>query len=200
MSAFEHNWKPAGPSFHESFLPPFPPSHPGKGKEAALPDIDLPADNELSSDNSPLMCSSSSPNAAEAHSRKRSSRRPRRSVIVAKYRTRREPSRGQRPPMAARQYAPNPTGGLPQPLPSIYPPFGALPTPPPPPPPSPPPPPLHLKWCSHPPFGDHMIYFQLPLDSISWIKILPEAFPFHPSLCMMAPPIHMIICYIIIKQ
>ena len=75
---------------------------------------------------------SSSPNAAEAHSRKRSSHRPSRSVSVAKYRTRREPSRGQRLPMAARQYAPNPTEGLPQPLPSIYPPFGAPPPPPPP--------------------------------------------------------------------
>ena len=31
--------------------------------------------------------------------------------------------------MAARQDAPDPTGGLPQPLPSIYPPFGAPPTP-----------------------------------------------------------------------
>ena len=61
-------------------------------------------------------------------------------------------------------------------------------------------PPLHLKWCSHPPFGDHRICFPLPLDSISWITILLVAFPFHPSLCTMAPPIHMIICYIIIKQ
>ena len=109
--------------------PPFPPSHPGKGKEAALPDIDLPADDELSFGSSPLMRRSSSPNAAEAHSRKRPSRRPTRSVSVARYRMRREPSRGQRPPMAARQYAPDPTGGLPQPLPSIYPPFGAPPAP-----------------------------------------------------------------------
>ena len=107
--------------------PPFPPSHPSKGKEAALPDIDLLADDELSSGSSPLMRRSSSPNVAEVHSRKRPSRRPSRSVIVAKYRTRREPSRGQRPPMAARQYAPNPIGGLPTPLPSIYPPFGAPP-------------------------------------------------------------------------
>ena len=105
--------------------PPFPPSHPGKGKEAALPDIDLPADDELSSGSSPLMRRSSYPNVAEAHSRKRPSRRPSRSVSVVKYRTWREPSRGQRPPMDARQYVPNPTRGLPQPLPSIYPPFGA---------------------------------------------------------------------------
>ena len=82
--------------------PPFPPSHPSKGKEAALPDIDLPTDDELSSGSSPLMRRSSSPNAAEAHSRKRSSRWPSRSVSVARYRTRREPSRGQQPPMAAR--------------------------------------------------------------------------------------------------
>ena len=34
---------------------PFPPSRPGKGKEAATPDdIDLPTDDELSSDSSPL--------------------------------------------------------------------------------------------------------------------------------------------------
>ena len=82
--------------------PPFPPSHPGKGKEAALPDIELPADDELSSGSSPLMRRSSSPNAAEAHSRKRSSRRPSQFVSVARYRTWRELNRGQRPPMAAR--------------------------------------------------------------------------------------------------
>ena len=75
--------------------PPFLPSHPSKGKEAALPDIDLPADDELSFGSSPLMRLSSSPNIAEAHSRKRSSHRPSRSVSVARYRTRREPSRGQ---------------------------------------------------------------------------------------------------------
>ena len=113
--------------------PPFPSSRPGKGKEAALPDIDLPADDELSSVSSLLMRRSPSPNAAEAHSRKRSSRQPTRSVSVARYRMWREPSKGQRPPMAARQYAPDPTGGLPQPLPSVYPPFGAPPPPPPPP-------------------------------------------------------------------
>ena len=128
---------------------------------------------------------SSSPNAAEAHSRKRSSLRPGRSVSVVKYQTWREPSRGQRPPMAARKYAPNPTGGLP----NHYHPYIRLSEP-----------PLHLKWCSHPLFGDHRICFPLPLDSISWVTILPEAFPFHPSLCTIAPPIHMIICYIIIKQ
>ena len=34
---------------------PFPPSRPGKGKEVAVPnDIDLPADDELSSSSSPL--------------------------------------------------------------------------------------------------------------------------------------------------
>ena len=61
-------------------------------------------------------------------------------------------------------------------------------------------PPLHLKWCSHLPSGDHRICFPLPLDSISSITILPVAFPFRPSPCMMTPPIHTIICYIIIKQ
>ena len=61
-------------------------------------------------------------------------------------------------------------------------------------------PPLHLKWSSHPLFEDRRICFPLPLDSISWITILPVAFPFHPFPCTMAPPIHMIICYIIIRQ
>ena len=75
------------------------------------------------------MCRLSSLNAVEAQSRKRPSRRPTRSVSVTRYRTRKEPSRGRRPPMAARQYAPDPTGGLPQSLPSIHPPFGAPPAP-----------------------------------------------------------------------
>ena len=109
---------------------PFPSSRPGKGKEAIIPDdIDLPADDELSSSSSPLLHRSSFSNATEAHSRKRSSRRPSRSISVARHQTGREPSRGQQPPILAQQYAPNPTGGLPRPLPSIYPPFGATPTP-----------------------------------------------------------------------
>ena len=109
---------------------PFPPPRLGKGKEAATPyDIDLPADDELSSSSSPLLRRSSSPNAAKPHSRKRPSRRPSRSINTAIHRTQREPSRGPRPPMPAQQYAPDPTGGLPRPLPSMYPPFGATPAP-----------------------------------------------------------------------
>ena len=105
---------------------PFPPPRPGKGKEAATPyDIDLPADDELSSDSSPLLRRSSSPHVVEAHSRKRPSRRPSRSISTARHRTRREPSRGPRPPMPAQQHGPDLTGGLPRPLPSMYPPFGA---------------------------------------------------------------------------
>ena len=51
---------------------PLPPSHPDKGKEAAVPDdIDLPADDELSSNSSPLPRRSPSPNVTEAQSRKR---------------------------------------------------------------------------------------------------------------------------------
>ena len=105
-------------------LPPFPPSRPGKGKGAAVP-----ADNELSSDSSPLQRRSPYSNAAEAHSRKRPPRRSNRSVSVVRRRMQREPSRDQRPPMPAQQYVPDPTGGLPWPVPTIYPPFGATPTP-----------------------------------------------------------------------
>ena len=47
---------------------PLPPSRPGKGKEVIAPDdVDLPADDELSSGSSPLLRRSPSPNAAEAH-------------------------------------------------------------------------------------------------------------------------------------
>ena len=107
-------------------LPPFPPYRPGKGKEADVPDdIDLPTDDELSSGSSPLLRRSPSPNAAEAHSRKLPPRRSSRFVNVARRRARREPNRDQRPPMPARQYVPDPTGGLPRPVPAIYPPFGA---------------------------------------------------------------------------
>ena len=46
---------------------PFPPSRSGKGKEPAAPDdIDLPADDELSSGSSPLPRRAPSPNAVEA--------------------------------------------------------------------------------------------------------------------------------------
>ena len=106
---------------------PFPPSRPGKGKEATIPDdIDLPADDELSSGSSPLPCRSPSPKAAEAHSRKRSPCRPSRSISVTRHRTRRQPNRDQQPPMPAQQYVPDPTGGLLRPVPAIYPPFGSV--------------------------------------------------------------------------
>ena len=75
---------------------PFPPSRPGKGKEVATPyDVDLPADDELSSDSSPLSRRSPSSNSAEAYSRKRPPRRSSRSISVARRRVRREPSRDQ---------------------------------------------------------------------------------------------------------
>ena len=60
--------------------------------------------------------------------------------------------------------------------------------------------PLHLKWSFHPPFGDRRTCFLLPLVSISWITIPPVDFPYHPLPYTTAPPIHMIICYIIIRQ
>ena len=109
---------------------PFPPSRPSKGKEvAASDDIDLPADDELSSGISSLPRRSPSLNAAEAHSRKRPPRRPSRFISVARRRTRREPNKDQRPPMPAQQYVPDPSRGFPQPVPSIYPPFEAAPAP-----------------------------------------------------------------------
>ena len=56
----------AGQSLEPSH--PFPPSRPGKGKEVAAPDdVDLPADDELSSGSSPLPRCSPSPNVVEAH-------------------------------------------------------------------------------------------------------------------------------------
>ena len=63
---------------------PLPPSRPDKGKEAAVPDdINPPADDELSSDSSPLPQRSPSPNAVEAQFRKRPPRRPSRSISIA---------------------------------------------------------------------------------------------------------------------
>ena len=65
----------------------------------------------------------------EAHSRKRSPRRPSRSVNVTRRRARREPSRDQRPPTPAHKYVPDRAGGFPPPMPSMYPPYGAAPMP-----------------------------------------------------------------------
>ena len=73
---------------------PLPPSRPDKGKEAVLPDdIDLPADDELSSDSSPLPRLSPSPNAAEAQSRKRPPHQPSRYISTAQRWVQREASR-----------------------------------------------------------------------------------------------------------
>ena len=109
---------------------PFSPSRLGKGKEvAALDDIDLPADDDLSSGSSPLSRRSPSLNTAESQSRKRSPHRPSRSISVARRQARREPDRDQRPPTPAHQYVPDQIGGFPLPVPSMYPPFGAAPTP-----------------------------------------------------------------------
>ena len=105
---------------------PFPPSRPSKGKEVvASDDIDLPADDELSSGSSLLPRRSPSPNVAEAQSRKRAPRRSGRSISVARRRVRKEPSKDQRPPTPAHQYVPDRAGGFPPPVPSMYPPFGA---------------------------------------------------------------------------
>ena len=170
-------------------LPPFSPSRLGKGKEVVVPyDIDLPADDELSSGNSPLPRRSPSSNAVEAHFRKRPPRRSSRSVSVARHQTRREPSRDQRPPMPAQQYVPDPTEGLPRLVTTIYPPFGATLTPqtvfaP-------------VVWGPQDmlstPLGQHILDYDPPPP--------PVAFPYHLLPCTTTPPIHMIICYIIIRQ
>ena len=135
-SAYEPSWKSVGPSNRESLpahflLPvPFPPSRLGKGKEAVVPDdIDLPADDELSSGSSLLPHRSPSPNAAEDYSRKRPPRRSSKSVSVARRRMRREPSRDQRPPTPARQYVLGRIGDLPRPISTMYLPFEASPAP-----------------------------------------------------------------------
>ena len=109
---------------------PFPPSRPDKGKEVAAPDdVDLPVDDELSSDSSPLLRRSPSLNAAEAHSRKRPPRLSSRSISVARRWVRSEPSRDQRPSTPAPQYVPDRARGFPPPVPSIYPPLGVAHTP-----------------------------------------------------------------------
>ena len=108
----------------------FPSSRLGKGKEPAAPgDIDLPADDELSSGSSSLPHHSPFLNVAEAQSRKRPPRRSSRSISIARRRVRTEPSRDQRQPTRAYQYVPDRAGGFPPSVPSIYPPFGIAPAP-----------------------------------------------------------------------
>ena len=165
---------------------PFPPSSPCKGKEVAeLDDIDLPADDKLSSGTSPLPRRSPSPNAARAQFRKRVPRRSSRSISVVRRRVRKEPSRDQRPPTPAHQYVPNRAGGFPSPVPSMYPPFGAAPA---------------SQLIFHPLSGDYRTCSPLSWDSISWITILPAAYPYHPSPCTTVLPIHTIICCISTMQ
>ena len=48
--------------------------------------------------------------------------------------------------------------------------------------------------------GDHMICSPLPLDSISWTRILPAVFPYHPLPCTMVHPTLMITCCIITRR
>ena len=109
---------------------PLPPSSPDKGKEAVVPDnIDLPADDELSSDSSPLPSRSPSPNAVEAQSRKRPPRRSSRSISVARCWVQREASRDRRQSDSAREYVPERPGSVAPPVPSMYPPFRVAPAP-----------------------------------------------------------------------
>ena len=73
---------------------PIPLTRADKGKGPALPDhSDHPADDEFSSNSSPLPRRSPPLNNAEAESRKRPPRQSRRIVSVAHRRTRREASR-----------------------------------------------------------------------------------------------------------
>ena len=103
---------------------PFPPSRPGKGKEVVVPDdVDLLADDELSSGSSPFTI----PEGHGSPLEKRPPRQSNRSISVARRWVRREPSRDQRPPTPAHQYVPDRAGGLPPPVPSMYPPYGAAP-------------------------------------------------------------------------
>ena len=172
----------------QSWEPPRPlhPSRPGKGKEVATPDdVDLPADDELSSNNFLLLRRSPSPNAVEAQSRKRPPCQPSRSISVVRPWVRRKPSRDQRLSTPAHRYVPDQAGGLPPPAPSMYPPFGA---------------PPHRRFLFPPSFGDHSTFSPLPLDRISWTKILPAAFPYHPSPCTTVLPICTITCYTITRQ
>ena len=107
---------------------PFPPARTNKGKEVVTPDdVDLPTDDELYSGSSPLPRRSFSPSATEAHSRKRPPHRASRSIRVARLRARKEPNRDRRPPTPAHQYVPNRARGSPPPMPSMYPPYGAVP-------------------------------------------------------------------------
>ena len=104
---------------------PLPPSRPDKGKEAVVPDdINLSADDELSSNSSPLPRRSPSSNAAEAQSRKRPPRRPNRSISAAQRRVGREASRDRCQSKPTHEYAPERPGGVAPPVPSMYPPFG----------------------------------------------------------------------------
>ena len=115
-SSCEPGWRPAHP-LH--------PSRPDKGKEVVVPDdIDLQADDELSSDSSPLPRRSPSPNAAEAQSRKRPPRRPNRSISTAQRRVRREATKDRRQSKLAHEYALERPGGVAPPGPSMHPPFG----------------------------------------------------------------------------
>ena len=109
---------------------PLQPSRPSKGKEGVVPnDIDLPEDDELSSDSSPFPRRSPSSNVTEAQSRKRPPRRSSRSISFARCRVRREPSKDQRQSMPSHEYVKDRAGGIPPPVPIIYPPFGSAPAP-----------------------------------------------------------------------
>ena len=104
---------------------PHPLSHPDKDKEVVVPDdIDLPADDELSSDSSSLPRRSPPPNSAETQSRKRPPRRPSRSISIAQRRLRREANKDRRQSEPAHEYALERPWGVAPSMPSMYPPFG----------------------------------------------------------------------------
>ena len=137
--------------------PPHPllPSRPDKGKEASVPDdIDLLADDELSSESSLLPRHSPSPNAAEAQSKKSPPCRPIQSISIVQRRVQREANRDRRQLEPAHEYAPERHGGVISQVPSMYPPFGVATT----------------RTCfSPPPSEDHNTCSHLPSVSIFWI-------------------------------
>ena len=109
---------------------PLPPSRPNKGKEVVVPDdINLPADDELSFDSSPLPRNSPSPNAAKAQSRKRPPHRSSRPISVSLRWVWREASKDRRQSEPAREYVLEQLVSVAPLVPSMYPPFRVAPAP-----------------------------------------------------------------------
>ena len=102
-----------------------PLAHPNKGKEPIrMGESDPPAEDELSSDNSPLLARSLPQNNAEAESKKWPPRRSNQSVSGGRHQVRREASKDRRHSELAPEYMPiRPVAMAPQFLPMHHP-FG----------------------------------------------------------------------------